>query len=158
MLKGLQLARVKGLLMQIIQSAYERREDIAIIGFAGTSATIHLRPTLARPLTSARVGEWLAPIRGGGGTPLSKGVSTADSMLAQAARNHPGQRRWLWLLTDGRTTDSPTRPLNADVTLVVDCEHARVRLNRCCALADRWNADYLKLSDFEPTSMMEHTR
>lgn len=146
MLAAQQLALAKGLLLQLIGMAHKQRAEIAIVSYAGKSAKVLVRTTSARPMTSAHADRWLQPVRGGGGTPFSKGVVAATNLLAQGK---PGQQRWLWLLTDGRTMESPLRPSVADVAVVVDCERNRIRLNGCLALAKRWGADYRLLSDFE---------
>lgn len=148
MLRGRQLALAKGLLGQLIKSAYQQRAEVAIVGFAGSEATVHLSPTAARPHTSTQVGAWLRPIRGGGATPLRRGAAAASRLLAAAARTRPTQLRWLWLLTDGRSAETPARPPAADVAVVIDCEQRRAPLQRCRALAERWRADYRVLADF----------
>ena len=85
---------------------------------------------------------WVAPIGGGGGTPLALGVRSAGNVLARAARSKPAQQRWLWLLTDGRTPDTPSRPFDADCVVIVDFENDAVRLGRCASLARAWDAQY----------------
>lgn len=155
MLRGRQLALAKGLLRQLIHSAYQQRSEVAIVGFAGRQAKVHLTPTAARPHTSTRVEAWLQPIRGGGGTPFESGAAAATRLLASAARVRPAQSRWLWLLTDGRSPESPSRPAAADVAVVIDCEQHRAPLQRCRALAERWRAHYLDLTDFSLESSPE---
>ena len=155
MLRGQQLARAKGLLMQLIQSAYQQRAEVAIVGFAGSRAHVHLPPTLARPLTSTRVEQWLQPIRAAGATPLARGAAAAAHLLARAARVRPAQRRWLWLLTDGRSPESPVRPRPADIAVVIDCEQGRTRLSRCRSLAEGWRAYYRELGEFSTGSLRE---
>lgn len=154
MLRGRQLALAKGLLRQLIHSAYQQRAEVAIVGFAGDEAKVHLAPTAARPYASKRVEAWLQPIRAGGATPFGRGVAAATRLLAGAARARPTQLRWLWLLTDGRSAESPARPPAADVAVVIDCEPQRVPLQRCRALAERWRAHHRLLADFslEPSS------
>jgi|SRR5579863_1983028 len=150
MLRGQHLARAKGLLLQLIQAAYRQRAHIAIVAFGGNTAWVHVPPARARPISSQQVGAWLQPIGGGGGTPLLKGVGAASRLLMARARLHPGQARWLWLLTDGRSTDSPRRPATADVAVIVDCECSRAPLQRCRCLADDWRAHLWRLSDCSP--------
>lgn len=150
MLQSQQLAAAKGMLMQLIQMAYDQQADIAIVGFAGAEARVFVGPTRARPPTSIHAEGWLQPVRGGGGTPLTRGVATASRLLAQARQAQSQQSNWLWLLTDGRTTESPARPPAADTIVVVDCERSRVRLLGCLALAGRWSAHYMNLNDRNP--------
>jgi magnesium chelatase subunit ChlD-like protein len=84
----------------------------------------------------------IAPIGGGGGTPLALGMRSAGNVLARASRKNPAQERWLWLLTDGRTSDTPSRPVDADRVVIVDFERDAVRLGRCATLAEAWGAQY----------------
>ncbi len=147
MLAGGRLARAKGALMQLIQRAYQQRAEVAIIGFAGSEARVHLAPTAARPLNSQLLQDWLHPVQGGGATPFLEGVDTASTLLYQAAQRRPSQQRWLWLLSDGRSDESPGKPVPADVITVVDCEQQKIKLGRCRLLADHWSAEYLSLDE-----------
>ncbi|MGV7246950.1 magnesium chelatase, partial [Caballeronia sp. M23-90] len=65
----------------------------------------------------------------------------------RAARRKPSQRRILWLLTDGRSAETPARPDSADQIVVVDFESAAVSLGRCAKLAASWHADYRTAAD-----------
>jgi magnesium chelatase subunit ChlD-like protein len=150
MLLSQQLAAAKGMLMQLIQMAYDQQADIAIVGFAGAEARVFVGPTRARPPTSIHAEEWLKPVRGGGATPLTRGVTTASRLLAQAKQSRSQQSTWLWLMTDGRSTESPSRPAAADNIVVIDCERGRVRLRGCLALARHWSAQYIDLGDRHP--------
>jgi magnesium chelatase subunit ChlD-like protein len=146
-----QLAKAKGLLMQLIHRAYQQRAEVAIIGFAATGANVHLPATLARPLTSRYLEKWLQPLRAAGGTPFAQGVTAASGLLTRASRARPAQTRYLWLLSDGRSSENPARPASVDVAVVVDCEQRRVRLNRCLEIARRWDAHYQQLADYSET-------
>jgi magnesium chelatase subunit ChlD-like protein len=147
MLGGQRLARAKGLLVQLLQLAYQQRAHIALISFAGEQASIRVYPTAARPLNSRALQSWLQPIAGGGGTPFAQGVATANALLAQATRRDPAQQRVLWLLTDGRSRELPAAPDHTDRRIVVDCEQQRVALGRCRVLAQQWQAEYRSLED-----------
>ncbi|MGJ7500224.1 vWA domain-containing protein [Variovorax sp. ZT5P49] len=129
------LARAKGLLLVLMQEAYQRRDHVALLCFAGEVVELRLPPRRA----SAWNDEWVAPIAAGGGTPLALGVQRADQLLAKSE----ARQRWLWLLTDGRSSESPARPEAADVACVVDFEAARVPLHRAKQLAAQWDARYL---------------
>ncbi|HEX7863534.1 MAG TPA: VWA domain-containing protein [Variovorax sp.] len=129
------LARAKGLLLELMQEAYRRRDHVALLCFAGEVVELRLPPRRA----SAWNDDWIAPIAAGGGTPLALGVQRADQLLAKSET----RQRWLWLLTDGRSSESPARPEAADVACVVDFEAARVPLHRARQLAARWDARYL---------------
>lgn len=129
------LARAKGLLLALMQEAYQRRDHVALLCFAGEVVELRLPPRRA----SAWNDDWVAPIAAGGGTPLALGVQRAAQLLARSE----ARQRWLWLLTDGRTLESPVRPDAADVACVVDFETARLPLQRARQLAARWDARYL---------------
>ena len=150
MLAGAGLSRAKGLLLQLIQMAYEQRAEVALVSFSGAAARVLLPPTLARPATSTHVEQWLQPIRGAGATPFARGVTAASNLLMRAAHGRPQQTRWLWLLTDGRTLEAPSRPDAADNVVIVDCDQRRIRLSQCRALARAWQAEYRPLTDFTP--------
>lgn len=135
-----QLARAKGLLAAWLQAAYQRRDDVALLCFAGGRLDWRLKPGRARAWNERGV----LPIAGGGGTSLTEGLAEADAMLAQAARRQPAQSRCLWLLTDGRSPQQPPRPRAAHHVGVVDFESSRVKLGRNAVLAARWGGVYLQ--------------
>lgn len=135
MLAASRLSRAKGVLAELLAQAYRWRDGIAIVSFAGSASTVRVPPGRARPVSDA----WLAPIGGGGGTPLAHALMQANTLLAA----HRSGMRWLWLLTDGRTRESPPRPAHADVLRVIDFDDARVPLGRCAVLAQSWGAQHL---------------
>jgi magnesium chelatase subunit ChlD-like protein len=129
------LARAKGLLLALMQEAYQRRDHVALLCFAGEVVELRLPPRRA----SAWNDDWIAPIAAGGGTPLALGVQRSGQLLAKSET----RQRWLWLLTDGRSSESPLRPEAADVACVIDFEARRVLLHRAKQLAAQWDARYL---------------
>ena len=129
------LARAKGLLLTLMEEAYQRRDHVALLCFAGEVVELRLPPRRA----SAWNDDWVAPIAAGGGTPLALGVQRAGQLLAHST----ARQRWLWLFTDGRSSESPARPEAADIACVVDFEAVRVPLHRAQLLAERWQARYL---------------
>ena len=137
------LARAKGLLLALMREAYLRRDEVALVCFAGHGAVLRLAPRRA----AAWNDDWIAPIAAGGGTPLARGVRQAGRLL-EGSR---ARERWLWLLTDGRSREQPPRPA-AEVACIVDFESARVPLRRAQALAERWEARYLAAHDLAFTS------
>jgi len=137
MAHGEPLAVAKGVLARLVERAYQARADVALVCFAGQHAEVRLAPARARPWND----DWIRPIAGGGGTPLSLGTARADQLLAWQARRRPVQQRWLWLLSDGRSTESPARPAWADHVVVVDVERQALPLGRCRQLAQAWGAD-----------------
>jgi magnesium chelatase subunit ChlD-like protein len=136
MLTGQRLALAKGLLIALFDRASAARAEAALICCGGAGADLRFGPAVPRWWNE----RWLRPLGGGGGTPLASGVRRAAQLLERSARVKPAQQRWLWILTDGRTGDEPTRPLDADEVVFVDFEQGSIRLGRCAALADAWGA------------------
>jgi magnesium chelatase subunit ChlD-like protein len=138
MLSGKRLALAKGLVVALFDRAYRERAEVALVCFGGATAQVRREPGAAHWWND----RWLAPIGGGGGTPLALGVRTGANVLAKAARHQPSQRRFLWLLTDGRSPETPSRPDAVDQIVIIDFENEAVRLGRCIKLAESWQADY----------------
>ncbi|ASW02867.1 vWA domain-containing protein [Paraburkholderia aromaticivorans] len=136
MLTGQRLALAKGLLVALFDRASAARAEAALVCFGGVGADVRFGPAVPRWWNE----RWLSPVGGGGGTPLAAGVRRASQLLAHSARRKPAQQRWLWILTDGHTRDTPVRPLDVDEVVFVDFEREGLRLGRCEALADAWGA------------------
>ena len=136
MVAGGRLARAKGWLQQLLRQAYLRRESVALLCLGGGRVELRLPPQRAPAWSES----WLAPIPGGGGTPLAQAVAHAGALLAR----RPEACRHLWLLTDGGSPAQPARPAAVDVAHVIDFEHGRVPLGRARRLARDWDADYIR--------------
>ncbi len=136
MLAGHRLALAKGLLIALFDRASAMRAEAALICFGGAGADVRFGPAVPRWWNE----RWLAPVGGGGGSPLASGVRSAAQLLGRSARRRPAQQRWLWILTDGRTRDEPARPADADEIVFVDFERDAIRLGRCEVLASAWGA------------------
>lgn len=130
------LARAKGVLLALLDEAYRRRDRVALLCFAGTQVELRLPPRKA----AAWNDDWVSPIAGGGGTPLTLAVERAAQLLARSCGQ--GGEGWLWLLTDARCRDTPPRPAQASHAQIVDFERGRVRLQRAQVLAQQWGAQY----------------
>lgn len=144
MLRGRQLARAKGLLLAWTRQLYRQRAEIAVIVFAGGGARIVRAPGKVGPFSE----RWIAPIGGGGGSPVEAGLALAGRVLARGRRQQPGRTCGLWLLSDFRFAGEPQRPASADFCALVDFEQAAVPLGRAQRLAERWQADYLSAADW----------
>lgn len=136
MLAGQQLALAKGLLIALFDQASAARAEAALVCFGGNGADLRFGPAVPRWWNE----RWLSPVGGGGATPLIAGIQRAAQLLARSARRKPAQQRWLWILTDGRTSDQPTRPPEVDEVVFIDFERGSIRLGRCERLADTWGA------------------
>ncbi|SAL69000.1 Mg-chelatase subunit ChlD-like protein [Caballeronia arvi] len=143
MLAGERLARAKGMLVALFDRAYRERAEIALVCFGGGRAEVRRQPGAAHWFNE----RWVAPIGGGGGTPLALGLARAQTVLTRAARRRPSQKRCLWVLTDGRTNEKPDAPSSADEIVVVDFEEGAIRAGRGEVLANDWNAQYVTAED-----------
>ncbi|WP_462384217.1 vWA domain-containing protein [Pseudomonas sp. Marseille-QA0892] len=136
MLKGRNLSLAKGLLVHWSARIYRERGQMVVIGFSGNGAQVLQSPTRAGP----RNEQWIRPIAGGGGTPVTAGLQLAEELVARARKGRRPFAVALWLLSDGRFEPLPPRPTFADTVGLVDFESTRVRLGRMPRLADAWDA------------------
>lgn len=144
MLSGQNLALAKGLLTAWARQIYQQRAQLCVIGFGGGEARV-----LQAPRKAAHLNEhWIAPIAGGGGTPVHLGLQKAETILQQHHKKNPHQVTALWLLTDGRFSDLPPRPRFADSCALVDFENAPLRLGRAAQLAQHWQCEYHLAEEF----------
>ncbi|KMZ12518.1 ChlD component of cobalt chelatase involved in B12 biosynthesis [Candidatus Burkholderia humilis] len=143
MLSGKRLARAKGMLVALFDRAYRERAEVALVCFAGDRAEVRRQPGAAHWWNE----RWIAPIGGGGGTPLALGLASASNVLERVARRKPMQQRWLWLLTDGSTNEALHAPMATHRVIVVDFDAGFARVGRCEALAHAWHADYVRARD-----------
>ena len=137
MLAGERLARAKGLLLALTQAAAARRERVALLCFAGHRTALRVPPTRA----GAWREDWVTPIDGGGGTAVQLALDRAAQLLARHRRQRPGDSRQLWLLTDARTVENPSRPTDADRIVIIDFDHGHRARHRALAWARRWQQD-----------------
>ncbi|WP_025600599.1 vWA domain-containing protein [Burkholderia sp. WSM2230] len=136
MLGGERLALAKGLLIALFDRASAMRAEAALVCFGGAGADLRFGPAVPRWWNE----RWLEPLGGGGGTPFAAGIRCAAQLLERSARRKPAQKRWLWVLTDGRTADQAARPFHADEVVFVDFEPGTIRLGRCEKTAHAWGA------------------
>lgn len=92
------MAAVKGALLGLLEDAYQRRDRVALVTFAGDGARVALRPTGSVEIARAR----LDALPTGGETPLAEGIRVAADLATQSAT--PTLRPLLVLVTDGRAT------------------------------------------------------
>jgi magnesium chelatase subunit ChlD-like protein len=139
MLTRERLARAKGLLVALFDRAYRERAEVALVCFGGGRAEVRRQPGAAHWWNE----RWIAPIGGGGSTPITLGLNSAVNVLERAARRKPAQKRWLWLLTDGRTNETPATPHGAHRIVVVDFDEGFAHAGRCETFARAWQAEYV---------------
>ncbi len=143
MLKRHNLALAKGLLLQWTRQLYRQRGELAVIGFAGGQARLLQPPRKVVAFNDA----WIGAIGGGGGTPLAAAVALADQVLEQARRRAPDMKIGLWLLSDGRFSQFPERPTQADFCVIVDFENSPLPLGRGARLARLWDAEHVRAEE-----------
>lgn len=142
---------VKGCVLGLLQDAYQRRDQVAVIAFRGTEAELVLPPT--RQVEQAELA--LRELPTGGRTPLAHALQLAVQTLAQQELTP-----LLVVLSDGRCNialadgnDPWTETLGiagqiagqGTPALVLDTEQDFVKLGRAQELAQALRAEYLPL-------------
>jgi len=161
----------KGAAVSLLLDAYQRRDRVALVTFAGDEARVALRPTGSVEVARAR----LADLATGGRTPLGPGLRAALEVVRSARHHDPDRRPVIVVVTDGRATSagpapaaamgtSTARPAGVDPVaaalaagaeiaaagieaLVVDAEDGDVRLGLAHRLAEAMGAHYAALPD-----------
>jgi magnesium chelatase subunit D len=159
----------KGAALSLLLDAYERRDRVALVTFAGEEARVALRPTGSVEVAQAR----LADLPTGGRTPLGPGLRTALDVARSARHRDPDRRPVIVVVTDGRATSAgppaagrpaagppaAVDPVSAALAaaaeiaaagieaLVVDAENGDVRLGLARQLAETMGASYTALPD-----------
>ena len=139
MRQGGRLAWAKGYAARLIELAARAGDHVALLSFGGQGVQWLLPPGPARAAGSARV----RPVGGGGGTPLAAALAEVNKVLGQARRRAGAPTRsGLWLLTDGRTLESPPAPQAASHIVLVDFDDPLRPVGRCAAWAQLWHAEH----------------
>ncbi|HYH48566.1 MAG TPA: VWA domain-containing protein [Acidimicrobiia bacterium] len=156
----------KGAAVSLLLDAYQRRDRVALVTFAGDDARVALRPTGSVEVARAR----LADLPTGGRTPLGPGLRAALDVARSARHRDPDRRPVIVVVTDGRATSAgpsagETDPIAAALAaagdiaaagieaLVVDAEDSDVRLGLARRLADTMGASYTSLPDMQADSL-----
>lgn len=149
------MGEVKTAIVSLLLDAYQRRDTVGLVTFAGATATVALPPTGSVETAVRR----LESLPTGGRTPLAEGLLQTAEVLRIAAIRDPRRRPLLVLVTDGRATYGDNAFARARqtaewlarqgiATVVVDCEPRRgVRLGLAAELAACLSAEYLDLGD-----------
>jgi magnesium chelatase subunit D len=150
----------KGAALALLLDAYQRRDRVALVTFAGEQAQVALRPTGSVEVAQAR----LADLPTGGRTPLGPGLRAALEVVRAAAHRDPERRPVIVVVTDGRATspgdatavalDAATEIAAAGIeALVVDAETGDVRLGLARQLAETMGAHYTALPDLRADAL-----
>lgn len=143
-LSGQLFAQAKGLILQIAQGAYVKREQLAIMGF-GNDQVEDILPRVRAP---KQIRQQLDLITAGGGTPIRDALLKAQSYLNKLKQQMPELSVCTYLITDGRSRQSVTDVQLAGETLVMDIEHSPVKRGRAPAIAQELGATYLDMSGY----------
>src|SRR5207302_9539204 len=92
----------KGAAVSLLLDAYQRRDRVALVTFAGEEARVVLRPTGSVEVARAR----LADLPTGGRTPLGPGLRAALEVACSARHRDPDRRPVTVAVTDGRATSA----------------------------------------------------
>ena len=160
----------KGAALSLLLDAYQRRDRVALVTFAGEEARVALRPTGSVEVAQA----CLAGLPTGGRTPLGAGLRTALDVARSARHRDPDRRPVIVVVTDGRATSAGAAAGNAapngDATgaalsagaeiasagiesLVVDAETGDIRLGLARQLAETMGAHYTALPDLRADAL-----
>ncbi|WP_137009710.1 putative cobaltochelatase [Aquitalea aquatilis] len=146
------MEKVKGTVLSLLQDAYQRRDQVAVIAFRGRSAELVLPPT--RQVEQAE--QALHALPTGGRTPLPHALQLAGDLLARQGAQ--GLMPLLVLLSDGRANVALSEEADpwqqslqlagelaaaAIPALVLDTEQDYVKLGRARQLAEALQAEYL---------------
>ncbi|WP_133976599.1 magnesium chelatase subunit D family protein [Kribbella voronezhensis] len=149
------MGEVKTAIVSLLLDAYQRRDKVGLVTFAGATATVALPPTGSVETAVRR----LESLPTGGRTPLAEGLLQAADVLRIAAIRDPRRRPLLVLVTDGRATHGESAfdkakqaagwlAMQGIASVVVDCEPRRgVRLGLAAELAGVLGAEYLDLGE-----------
>ena len=149
----------KGAALSLLLDAYQRRDRVALVTFAGEEARVALRPTGSVEVAQAR----LADLPTGGRTPLGPGLRAALDVARSARHRDPDRRPVIVVVTDGRATSAGPPPAKSPTgaalaaaaeiaaagieALVVDAEDGDLRLGLARPLAETMGASYTALPD-----------
>lgn len=105
----------KGVALDVLRDAYERRDEVAVVTFAGEDADVVLPPTDSVTLAARH----LKSLPTGDRTPLPAGLRAADDVLARADPD----AAVVVVVTDGRAnagTDQPTADTREAASALAD--------------------------------------
>jgi magnesium chelatase subunit ChlD-like protein len=130
------LAQAKSIASALIAQAKRQGDDVALLTFGGQGVQLLLPPQTARLAAVARI----CALGGGGGTPMADCMKQAQRLLQTWQPHRQGGQTALWLLTDGRSVQSPQRPPLATHAVIVDFEDPLHPVGRCAQWSEAWGA------------------
>ncbi|ROS04898.1 magnesium chelatase subunit D [Sinobacterium caligoides] len=142
-LLGQGLAVAKEAALAVMDKAYLRREQIALIGFGNES----VETLLGRAKARKKCRDFIDNIEAGGGTPLRKMLQQAAAQLTLWLKKEPGLICQSYLFTDGRSQQDFSSLALPAHCVVVDIEQSPVKRGRAESLAQALAADYMSLAN-----------
>src|SRR5207302_1096186 len=112
----------KGAAVSLLLDAYQRRDRVALVTFAGEEARVALRPTGSVEVARAR----LADLPTGGRTPLGPGLRAALDVARSARHRDPHPPPVIVVVTHGRATSAGPPPPPRDPTRSAPAPAARL--------------------------------
>lgn len=153
------MAFAKGAILSILQEAYCKRDQVAMLTFRDNRADLCLGFTRSVELAKERLDR--LPI--GGNTPLALGLQNAWYYLKRECHRNPDLQPVLVLLTDGKANASVTGdPFEEALrvagvfgekeipSLVIDTETGFLRMGFAEEIAEAMHADCIRLDDLLP--------
>ena len=155
------MALVKGVMLELLLEAYQKRDRVGLIAFRRESAQVLVPPT-----NSVEVAErQLRVLPTGGRTPLGAGLQRASQLLEQQAQKKTMLSPLLVLVTDGRSNVGPSPAVAARAmrelqvpALVLDSEEGYVRLGKASEIAQALGAEYLRLDELTQPAVTKRIR
>lgn len=162
------LNEAKGAALSMLQTCYERRDQVAVISFGGREAIVSLAPTSA----PARAAKELTLMPSGGGTPLASALMLGMKTALKVRQD--GDTPFLVLLTDGKANIAlngaagrseaaidvkaltQAIKLNGLETFFIDT--GRRSSDACKTIADDLKARYLHLHRVPPSQLHQELK
>lgn len=153
---------VKGVVLSLLQDAYQKRDEVGVLAFRGAEAELILPPTRNVEVAEQQLRE----LPTGGRTPLAHALRSALTVISSASREP-----LLIVLSDGKANvplageSEPRDPWKqaldaasalarkAVATLVLDTEVGFVRVGRARQLAEALGAQCLPLEQFNAQTL-----
>ncbi len=136
-------AQAKGLVLNISQQAYLKREQVCILGF-GNDQVQELLPKVRAP---KRITEFLDTITAAGGTPFRNALIQAEQYLKKLKRQIPNLFVRSYILTDGRSNQSVANISLGKNAVLIDMEKSDVKRGRAQIMAQQLGAQYIVMPD-----------
>ena len=134
-------ARAKGVILNLAQQAYTKREQLCILGF-GNDQVNELLPQVRAP---KQISEFLENMTAGGGTPFRDGLLQAQAYLKKMNRKMPSLVVRSYVITDGRSNQSVQGIRLGLNSVVIDTEQSAVKHGRAPSIALQLGAQYLAI-------------